>query len=263
MAIETARRVRDGLAELIRFVNDPATPVSDLKTVLGECKALGGQLAVLQADAAAGIAVRERHGDSGVGVLAQTAGLSRRDAAGQVKTAKRLESMPAVRDAVQSGRVSFANAKVLAGTAEKTSAEQVDQDSELLAKASELASDQLAREAGRWAVQRRADRGEELYRRQRARRRLRLWDGDDGMVHLYGELDPVTGAKVRKRFLLEAERLRRADLHSPEGERRTLNQRDGRRPRHVDLPRQHLLQGRGCRARHRGHEVRMRGRVVG
>ncbi len=45
------------------------------------------------------------------------------------------------------------------------------------------------------------------------------------MVHLRGELDPVTGAKVRKRFDLEAERLRRADLHSPGGEKRSYNQR--------------------------------------
>ena len=45
------------------------------------------------------------------------------------------------------------------------------------------------------------------------------------MVHLRGELDPVTGAKVRKRFLEESERLRRLDLHSPGGEKRNGNQR--------------------------------------
>ena len=81
------------------------------------------------------------------------------------------------------------------------------------------------REAGRWAAQRQDDSGEELYRRQRARRRLSIFDGDDGMVLVRGELDPVTGAKVRKRFLQEAERLRRLDLHSPGADKRTLNQR--------------------------------------
>ena len=74
-------------------------------------------------------------------------------------------------------------------------------------------------------MKRQGDGGEGEYRRQRARRRLSIWDGDDGMVHLRGELDPVAGAKVRKRFLLEAERLRRVDLHSPGGEKRSLNQR--------------------------------------
>ena len=225
MMFEAAKRVRDGLAELIRVANDPATPTSDLRELLAQCKTFGGQLTVLQADTAAGVAVRERHGDSGVGVLAQAAGLSRRDAAGQVKTAKRLESLPSVRDGVESGKISVANARVLAGTSDRTSAQQVEEDSGLLEKAAVLSPEQFSREAGRWAAQRQADDGEGLYRRQRARRRLSIWDGDDGMVHLRGELDPVAGAKVRKRFLQEAERLRRLDLHSPGGEKRSLNQR--------------------------------------
>ena len=225
MVMNTARRVREGLAELIRLANDPATPTSDLRVLLGECKTFGGQLAVLQADTAAGVAGRERHGDSGVGVLAQAVGLSRRDAAGQVKTAKQLQSLPSVRDAVESGDISIANAKVLTGTSERTSAEQVEQDSELLQKAAVLSPEQMAREAGRWAAQRRPDDAEHVYRRQRARRRLSFWDGDDGMVHLRGELDPVTGAKVRKRFVQEAERLRRLDLHSADGQKRSLDQR--------------------------------------
>ena len=225
MVMNTARRVREGLAELIRLANDPATPTPDLWVLLGECKAFGGQLAVLQADTATGVAGRERHGDSGVGVLAQAVGLSRRDAAGQVKMAKQLESLPSVRDAVESGDISIANAKVLSGTSERTGAEQVEQASELLQKAAVLSPEQLAREAGRWAAQRRPDDAENIYRRQRARRRLSIWDGDDGMVHLRGELDPVTGAKVSKRFVQEVERLRRLDLHSADGQKRSLDQR--------------------------------------
>ena len=225
MGIEAARRVREGLAELIRLVNDPATPTSDLRALMGDCKTFGGQLTVLQADTAGGLALRERHGDGGVGVLAQAAGLSRREAASQVKTAKQLEELPSVRDAVENGDISVANARVLATTSDKTSAESVEQDADLLAQAAVLSPEQFAREAGRWAAQRQPDDAEERYRRQRARRRLGFWNGEDGMVHLRGELDPVTGAKVRKRFLLEAERLRRADLHSSGGDKRTLDQR--------------------------------------
>ena len=229
MGIEMARRVRDqvreGLAELIRLVNDPATPTSDVREVLSDSKALGAQVSVLQADAAVVVSARERHGDSGVGVLARSAGLSRQDAAGQVQTAQSLQSMPAVRDAVKTGQISVANAKTLARASAKTSAVQVDGDAELLEKAAEMSVEQFTREAGRWAVKRQDDGGEGEYRRQRAQRRLSVWDGDDGMVHLRGELDPVTGAKVRKRFLLEAERLRRVDLHSAGGEKRSLNQR--------------------------------------
>ena len=229
MGISTARRVREqvreGLAELLRLVNDPDTPTSDVRDVLSESKALGAQVVVLQADAAVVVATRECHGDSGVGVLAQAAGLSRREAAGQVQTAERLQSMPAVRDAVETGQISVANAKTLARVSGQTSADQVDGDVELLEKAAELSVEQFAREAGRWTVKRQADGGESVYRRQRARRRLSLWDGDDGMVHLRGELDPVTGAKVRKRFIQEAERLRRADLHSGGADKRSLDQR--------------------------------------
>ena len=225
MGIAAAQRVREGLAELIRLVNDADTPTADARAVLEESKAFGAQVAVLQADAAALVAARDRHGDGGVGVLAQAAGLSKRDAASRVKTVEKLESLPSVRDALEAGEISVANAKTLATTSEKTSAEQVEQDGDLLAQAAVLSPEQFSREAGRWAAKRQVDDGEELYRRQRARRRLSFWDGDDGMVHLRGELDPVTAAKVHKRFLQEAERLRRLDLHSPGGEKRSLNQR--------------------------------------
>lgn len=225
MGIAAAQRVREGLAELIRLVNDAGTATADARMVLEESKAFGAQVAVLQADAAALVAARDRHGDGGVGVLARAVGLSKRDAASQVKTVEKLQEMPAVRDALEAGEISVANAKTLATTSEKTSAEQVEQDGDLLAQAAVLSPEQFSREAGRWAAKRQVDDGEELYRRQRARRRLSFWDGDDGMVHLRGELDPVTAAKVHKRFLQEAERLRRVDLHSPGGEKRSLNQR--------------------------------------
>ena len=225
MVIEATRQVREGLAELVRLVNGGAVSTVDARRVLDESKGFAAQVAVLQADAAALVAKRDRHGDGGAGVLARAAGLSRRDAISQVKTVERLQEMPAVRDALENGEISVANAKTLATTCEKTSARQVDGDAELLAKAATLSPEHFRHEAGRWAAPRQDDDGEERYRQQRARRRLSFWDGDDGMVHLRGELDPVTGAKVRKRFDLEAERLRRADLHSAGGEKRSLNQR--------------------------------------
>ncbi len=225
MVVNTARQVRDGLAELIRLANDPTTSTSDLRVLLGQCKIFGGQLTVLQADTATGVAARESHCDSGVGVLAQAAGLSRQEAAGQVQTARSLQEMPAVRDAVESGVISVTNAKALARASARTSAEQVDGDAELLEKAAAMSPERFTKEAGRWAIKRQDDGGESEYRRHRAARRLSFWDGDDGMVHLRGELDPVTGAKVRKRFIRESERLRRLDLHGPGSDKRSLNQR--------------------------------------
>ncbi len=225
MALEAAQRVREGLAELIRLVSSGNVSTADARRVLSESKAFAAQVAVLQADSAALVAAGERHGDGGAGVLAQAAGLSRRDAAGQVKAVGQLQSMPDVRDALTEGEISLANAKTLARASESTSASQVERDENLLERAASLSPEQFAREASRWVAQRQDDGGEGEYRRQRARRRLSVWKDDaDGMVHLRGELDPVTGAKLRTRLLKEAERLRRCDLGKP-GEKRSLSQR--------------------------------------
>ena len=226
MVLEAAQRVRNGLADLIRLVNSGGASTVDARQVLAESKAFAAQVAVLQADAAALVAAGERHGDGGAGVLAQTAGLSRRDAAGQVKAVGQLQSMPDVRDALSEGEISLANARTLARASENTSASQVEGDAGLLEKAASLSPEQFAREASRWVAQRQDDGGEDEYRRQRARRRLSIWKDDaDGMVHLRGELDPVAGAKLRTRLLKEAERLRRCDLGEAGGEQRSLPQR--------------------------------------
>ena len=38
-----------------------------------------------------------------------------------------------------------------------------------------------------------------------------MWDGDDGMVHLRGEFDPVTGSRIANRLRAEARQLCAAD----------------------------------------------------
>ncbi|MYJ43172.1 MAG: hypothetical protein F4076_12175, partial [Acidimicrobiaceae bacterium] len=92
MVLEAAQRVREGLAELIRLVNSGGASTVDARRVLSESKSFAAQVAVLQADAAALVAAGEQHGDGGAGVLAQAAGLARRDAAVQVKTVEQLQS---------------------------------------------------------------------------------------------------------------------------------------------------------------------------
>ena len=173
MMLTAAQQVREGLAELIRLVNSGGASTVDARRVLSESKAFAAQVAVLQADAAGLVAAGERHGDGGAGVLAQTAGLSRRDAAGQVKAVEQLQSMPNVRDAVTDGEISLANAKTLAQASEKIGAAQVERDGDLLEKAASLSPEQFSREAGRWVVQRQDDGGEGEYRRQRAPRATR------------------------------------------------------------------------------------------
>ncbi|MXZ98294.1 MAG: DUF222 domain-containing protein [Acidimicrobiaceae bacterium] len=222
---EAIRLVERGLAQMVELSAGGQVTCAELRRGLDASKGMRCRLDAYQANAASLLAKRESHGDGGTGVLAQAAGLSRRAAAGQVKTAERLQALPDVQRAVESGQVSFTNARALADAADKTSAEAVTEDSALLAKAQSLTPEQFAREAGRWAAQRQDDGGEAGFRRLRRRRRLSIWDGDDGMMHLRGEFDPVAGAKLRNRLCTEAERLRRGDLKLPERERRSRHQR--------------------------------------
>ena len=45
MAVEAAQRVREGLADLIRLVNDADTPTADARAVLEDSKAFAAQVA--------------------------------------------------------------------------------------------------------------------------------------------------------------------------------------------------------------------------
>ena len=226
MLIEAARRVEAAAKEMLALVNEGSASCAEMRGVLAVCKATMAIMSAARTSAAASIAGRERHGDDGAQILADAAGLSRRDAHSQVKTAKTIEAVPAVRDAVEEGRVSPANAKRLAEAIEKTSAEAVESDGELLTKAESMRPEQFTREARRWATDRQGDGGEADYRRLRAKRCLRIWDTDDGMVRLHGEFDPVTGRRIGNRLQAEARRLYDADKKqaSSDSERRSFQQ---------------------------------------
>ena len=211
MLIEAAERAEAAAKDMLACVHDGTASSGDLRRALKVSKSLAAVVAVFQTDAAAAIAARERHGDGGAQVLADTAGLSRRDARGQVKAARAIEAAPAVRDAVEEGRVSLANAKRLAEAVERTSAADVEADAELLAKAESMRPEDFTKETRRWTAARQGDGGEADYRRQRARRIVRVWDSDDGMVQLHGTFDPVTGRRIGNRLQAEARRLYDAD----------------------------------------------------
>ncbi len=227
MLIDSARRAETAATEMLAYANDGSASCVELREALAVCKAFMAAGSAFQAGAARIIAQAERHGDGGAQVLADTAGLSRRDAHSQVKTAETLGAVPAVREAVESGRVSQANAKRLADAIERAGTEAVESDGELLAKAESMRPEQFAREARRWTADHQTDGGESEYRRQRARRCVRIWnDDDDGMVHLRGQFDPVTGNRIANRLRAEASRLHDADKAAAEhgSERRSFDQ---------------------------------------
>ena len=207
MLIEAARRAEAAVKEMLAIAKEGAATSDEFVDSLGISKSIAGINSAFQVAGAAAVAGRERHGDGGAEVLASSAGLSRGEARSQVKTAKTLQTLPGARDAIESGRVSVSNARRLAEAVEKTSAEAVESDRELLAKAESMRPEQFAKEARRWVTDRDGDGGESEHRRQRARRCVRMWDGDDGMVHLHGQFDAATGQRIGNRLRAEASRM--------------------------------------------------------
>ena len=228
MLIDDARQVEAAARRILAQVNDGSASCEETREAMPRLKSASAMITAAQTSAAALIAGRERHGDGGAEVLAAAAGLPIGEARSHIKTAETLRDLSSVRDAVQSGRVSQANAKRLADALEKTSAADVESDRELLAKAESMRPEQFAREARRWTADHQADGGESEYRRQRARRCVRMWDGDDGMVHLRGEFDPITGKRIANRLRAEARLLHDADkkqtADSSRGKRRSFDQ---------------------------------------
>ena len=227
MLIDTARRAETAATEMLAYVNEASVSCAELREALAVCKAFMAAGSAFQAGAARIIAQAERHGDGGAQVLADAAGMHRSDARSRVRTAQAIQDAPALRDAVESGRVSQANAKRLAEAIKKTGTEVVESDPDLLAKAETMRPEQFTREARRWIADRQHDGGESEHARQRARRRVRIWDGDDGMVHLHGEFDTVTGKQVANRLRAEASRMHAADkenANASEAKRRSFDQ---------------------------------------
>ena len=223
--IDALQRIEAAATDALAAVNDGSLSNAEARQVLGVCKPAMAALSAARTAAARVIAGTERHGDGGAQVLADAAGLTRHEAHSQIKTAETLQAAPAVRDAVESGRVSPSNAKRLAEAISKTGAGAVESDTELLAKAESLRPEQFNREARRWTADHQDDGGEADYRRMRARRYVRISDGDDGMMHLHGEFDPVTGQRIANRLNNAARRLHSADqMNRPKGDRRNYPQ---------------------------------------
>ena len=260
MLIESARRAQAAAKEMLALVNEGSASCAEMRDMLAVSKVTVAIMSAAQTAAAANIAGSERHGDGGAEVLSQSAGLSRREAHNQVKTARAIAEMPKLRDAVESGRVSVANATRLAEAVDKTSAGAVDGDGELLAKAESMRPEQFRREARRWVTDRDSDGGEAEHARQRARRSLRVWDGDDGMVHLHGQFDPVTGKRIVNRLRAEARNLYEGDKKNAVGAGpgpADVPPVHGRRPRPPLLEHRHR-HGKALRRHLRGRPRRRR-----
>ena len=224
MVLSDARHAVAAANRMLTAVRDGGVASAELRAALEQTRMFMAAGAAFQTAAAELIARRERHGDGGAGILAEAAGLSQREAHDQVATAASLRQVPGLRDAVQAGEVPQANARRLADAITKTGSEAVAGDRELLAQARSMRPEQFARTAQRWVGAQQADDGTAEYLRQRARRYLRIYDTDDGMVALHGEFDKITGTRIRNRLRHTAGRLLDADKKLPQAQRRKFPQ---------------------------------------
>ena len=120
MLIEAARLAEAAVKEMLAIAKDGSATTDEFRDAPGISKSIVGISSAFQTSAAATVAGRERHGDGGAEMLAAAAGLTRREDRSQVKTAEALREVPEALKAVESGRVSPANAKRLAEASEKT-----------------------------------------------------------------------------------------------------------------------------------------------
>ena len=191
-----------------------AAPTQELRDALGLAKSLRTKVELLETRAASLVAQRERHGDGGAGLLNQVGGLSRSEAARNVRVASELASLPQAQSAVADGEISLANAAKLAQAARKTSPEAVQDDAGLVEMAKALPTDEFAQAAQRWTIQRQSAADlEAQHRRNRRNRSVRFWNGEDGTVQMRGAFDAEMGARIQTRLRGMAEQLRRVDRH--------------------------------------------------
>ncbi len=189
-----------------------SSPSHLLRRTLGASKELRSRVEVLVTRVAAVVAQRERHGDGGAGLLREHGGLSRSDAARNVRTDAELAAIPDAQAAVGDGQISLANAAKLAHAARKTSPDAVQSDPELIGLAKTLPEDEFALAAQRWTARHQdaADLAAQ-HRRNRRNRHVRFWNGDDGSVQMRGSFDAEMGARIQERLRRHAEQLRQAD----------------------------------------------------
>ncbi len=224
MVLEDAHQAVTATQRMLDVVRAGGVATTELRAALQQTRVLLAAGAAFQTAAAELIAARERHGDGGAEVLAVSAGLTQSEAHSQVKTAQVLRKVPELRDAVQTGEVSSANARRLADVITKTSADAVAGDAELLKQAASLRPEQFGVATRRWVTAQQGDNGASEHARQRAKRYLKFYDIDDGMIALHGEFDKITGTRIHNRIRHVAGKLFANDKKHPKEQRREFPQ---------------------------------------
>ncbi|HJP64993.1 MAG TPA: DUF222 domain-containing protein [Actinomycetota bacterium] len=153
--------------------------------------------------------------------VANRLGASLPVAAQQVRMARALDDMPAVREALASGEMSSSAVRVLVDAREDHPHAFGGAEDVLVRAARSLPVRQLQAAVARWSANVDSRALEERTARLRRRRRLRVCPVVSGMVRVEGELDPETGQTVMTALRSVVD----ADARSSGGEPRTHEQR--------------------------------------
>ncbi|NNC81251.1 MAG: DUF222 domain-containing protein [Acidimicrobiales bacterium] len=158
------------------------------------------------------LAAIDAFGSDSVGVQKSAANTSHRRAKKKASTAKSLTRMPTVQTKMAAGAgMSAGKAELLAGAADKTSPEAVDEDGELLDRVEKQDEDTARKTIDRW-VSRKQSNEEKRTRRQRLidERQFTMFL-KDGKLHIHGSGDAVSDMKLFRRWEAEKDRLYRLD----------------------------------------------------
>lgn len=126
--------------------------------------------------------VREQSGKSNGGSRAE------------VEVARKLQDLPGTKKAFEDGQITYGHARIIVNTAGRS---EID-ETELVGRAKEQPVDVFAKTAKEHEQQRSRDDGMSWLERQKTNRKAWIkTDPGDGMTVLYGQFDPITGARIK------------------------------------------------------------------
>lgn len=205
MLIDQVQRLRDDLRAVVSDLDPDRVSGSDAATLLAcfaevEKLAAGGRILVARRVEVSNVWQRTGH-RSAAAHIAQATGTGLGPAIDTLETARRLPSLPATDEALRQGRLSHAQASVIAGAA----AAQPGAERSLVDAAGTEPFNTLRLRCRRVEAAARDERAS--YERVHRSRYLRHWTEHDGGVRFDARLAPDDGARVLVAIRAEVDRL--------------------------------------------------------
>ncbi len=180
------------------------------------CRQLGGYMMTMLAR------LGELKGDTAVRQACNEFGLSQYHARREAKTIEELKDLPQTLEAVNGGLITTEHVRVISDSHRRERFGPA-QEQELIWAAMSEDFDDFKKTVARHEHNRSEHKAEKKTERQRRRRKAALFNGDDDMVILHAELDPVSGERVKTAMDNLCDRMYRDDFQV--GNDRTHQQR--------------------------------------